>query len=911
MPFQTRRHKRSSEKIAHVTAGMIYKTIGGHVVGGAVHNVMRIVDGAAFASSALLMGIALCNAAFHADWDQTGVLLNDVAASGGSITSVLLAGNSPFDVARPPAGLRALALLMASGVRMAADSPALLADNAFNLLGLSEGAPTLVESLISALSACTVAARLVVLAAAAAYMLEGALVGRVAGPARAAARRRLSLGVVVYGPLLFPLLWAALEGDELDTIAMVSQYALGCAFAAAGWPPLAHRTAVMAGSAAAISGGAMALSQADTGLVTFAGIVFLSSVSVLGAALTIVVPQTAPAGALFRLGNVLCVLSVFFAAVAVTNDWFDATFEPYDINLDVIGNLTFASDTMDDIISRLGDVAQSLDPCSYQETIRLDSSADFVGVTDQTSLQENLRQAREAAAASDSDLSQCVGEAPNFDFVHGVGAGPPQCIEFREQYTDTASDTSSGISDARSDFDALVHGDITTETYVDRACVQAQCQRLTAVTAAALVTSFIPFLSVVSRALTMAVRAAFIVYKIGRRVTRLLPSLRRRVAPLKSLVKRIARLAIVTARRTSPARSSLLMLTPVLTAAAVGLTIVFFQRDSVRRVGLLGVYVPLALSNAVFAGLSYILPSALSRTLAALPAEFVTGTVVEMPGLAALRVCFVMSALGSALCALTALSSAPRRPGGVATRSQITRAAPAGAAAGPNVALAALPFAAAVFYISISSILAHREYLHVSYGPNDDTTSARVELSESIIAQTQTDSLFMEFDDSICGVEAEAVNNILSGALSLLSIKDLVLGVKEALDEGLGAAATFVDDFTDLVDVPTVDIDFDILPRHALHAALHAVPLASATVFVALPLAPRSLAPPLAGAVAYVNLAVTILHALVISILVGVLSADMPFITVRATPGDAFYDAQLSAFLVLLASVGIYVNHAI
>jgi len=670
---------------------------------------------------------------------------------------------------------------------------------------------------------------------------------------------------------------------------------------------------------------------------------------------------------LFKAGNILSIFALLLAVVAYSADWIDFEFNAGSISDTAISQISDAAGRIDGLMDQLADVALILDPCTRKAVTAPDTELAY----DDTSLDDAMRNSRRDAYHGTMEVQECFdGSDPDYPFHPITSTSGYKCAFLYENMTNAREELSEALSDTANGL-GKTYTDTSDEYFVDETCANAQCIALKVITLAAIPLSFLPFVSGPTKAVTMAARATNAVFRIGRKVTKLLPRIVRTKNKIGKLAARIIRLAKPTASTLKPTSNVAVVFLPIVILAGVSLSMLMFRRDIVykeadygrvnregvtRRLSmLLGLYAPLAVAEICFLLVLHFLPTVIEEVLDELPGDFVEPKMELGAGYVCLEMAYVVSLIGVLLTITSVLMSlaqesalgvtrlgfryfragvqrslrwararwARRGAGSLATGADVT--APRGRIV--RVArrllnwnmdlLSGMIFCAPAVYIITRAFMRDEEYLVVSFGANDEVAAANDELLETVLHKERSETMYMDFDDTRCSAVGDIVAGLLSAVGGLDVITDAMGEFASVLTGSLDNAAEFVSKLGDLVefDMQYINVTGEVVSRVALFSLLFAVPILNVCVICAMWVsslvtngADKRIVGGVATFVLYTSVMNVLVHTVLGSLLTAVFSVDMPFVRMNAELGSAFYDTQLACMFTLLAAVSLYVN---
>ena len=587
---------------------------------------------------------------------------------------------------------------------------------------------------------------------------------------------------------------------------------------------------------------------------------------------------------LYKVGNIFCIGAVVFALISIKYEWLDFDFQPAGISQSVVESIEDASQRIDSVVDTLSEVATVLDPCSHRQSMPVVDGT--VTATDESSLDQVLIDARkDVLNRTDFNTHVCVESTFPYNFQN---LNLDQCaslrseIEFERQSLVHTFNSNANLEGLK-DYTQEDHSD--DEFFVDESCVNAKCNALTAITAAAVATSFIPFFSGASKAATMAARAAFRVFKIGRRLTKSLPRMLRKKAKIKKLASRIITLAAATKKHAGFSEDLAVLYLPLALLATASISIIMFRRGVSHKKGtasayqslmnnsvgfrlVVGLYGPLAIAQFAFYLTLRIMPEFINDLLQKLPGVFVTSVLDVNVGYSSLKFAYLLSSVGAAMVSLggilfmfensllavikyiiTSVSYIFNRLLGRSTRTGAEVVQTDGGRCKRvlyklsllltnwnTTYFQPLLFTGPGIYLIVRGIVNKEKYLYVFYGSNDDVARANDEILEVVLHKERSEGMFIDFDSMNCGAVAKLVSAILDAVPGGLSHINLGLSdFTNAISGAFGGAQEFLDQLTQLVDFDLINLELPtIFPEAVIPWLIFGLPLIAAASLVAL-----------------------------------------------------------------------------
>lgn len=578
---------------------------------------------------------------------------------------------------------------------------------------------------------------------------------------------------------------------------------------------------------------------------------------------------------LYKVGNILCIGALFFMLISIRYDWLDFDFQPSSVSRTVADSIEDAAERIDSVVTTLGSVATVLDPCSHRPTIQ--SVSDTVTATDANSLDQVLIDARESIRNTGiDDAAICIEPSTPFNFVN---LGQSQCLNLKTDFDTHRQDLidkfeSNAQLEGLKSYDP--ESDSENELFVDQSCVDAKCTALTVVTVAAVALSFVPFMGGASKAVTMAARAAFRVFKIGRRLTKSLPRMLKKRRKIKKLASRIVRLAAATTGHAGFEEDMAIIYLPLIILATASVSIIMFRRGIKHKPGdgyssllsrsislrlVLGLFGPLALAETAFYLTLHVMPIFVNGILKELPTVLVLSELDVNIGYTSLKLAYFFSASGAILVCLSAILFAFENSLLVAIKYTISgikyvyrKLFRGSAATGADTSTSLskwskckvfcynltmlftnwntpyfqpLVFASPAIYFIYRGIINNEKYIIMSYGSNDDVAKATDEILETVLHKERSEGMHIDFDAMNCGAVAKLVKEIISVVPG--GLPGVNLGLSEftnAISGAFSGAQDFVSHLSDLVDLDFINIELpDIFPSFMIPLLIFGMPI--------------------------------------------------------------------------------------
>jgi len=378
---------------------------------------------------------------------------------------------------------------------------------------------------------------------------------------------------------------------------------------------------------------------------------------------------------LYKLGNILNLVSMMFALVAYLYPWMTFEFKAAGVAEEAIGFVENVQETIDDVTDNVLKVARAINPCAGGESDvrkKFDSDNQLPGGLDDINAQ--MRQWGEGIyIGKDEGRRQCIDNNNQFSVITSGSVGQrSECVEVKYDYDltrerfENRSKGTSAVSSSGTSYDTEAEDN---EYYVDEACVDGICYATIALTVLGFGIAQVPFLGPAGTAVSKISSAAYSVYKVGKKIARYLPRLRRKKKTYQRLAKLLGFFAMKTTSHGLRFTAALAILfLPLILGAGGSITLLMFRRDVFERdeftvnrkltIGLklaVGLFFPLMFINLVFCAIMWAVPAVMDEILRRLPEALVAANLEQGTGLIALRMAYTVAALANAMMLVSAV----------------------------------------------------------------------------------------------------------------------------------------------------------------------------------------------------------------------------------------------------------------
>lgn len=548
---------------------------------------------------------------------------------------------------------------------------------------------------------------------------------------------------------------------------------------------------------------------------------------------------------LYKFGLLLMMISFVFILSSYTVDWFDFKFDRIQIGADIIAKLDEVTATIDEVEEQLFNVVRKLNPCIRRnpnfptEVITDDNVFNPIGTTSQ--IDENLKAERKKMFQRGDDNSLCI-DGNTFDFFNPLPAGNT-CAKLKADQDEMRQRMQEdGIDATVFPETNYEEADFDNDKFIENAaCKAIQCQIMTGVSAAALVVAAIPFAGYAGTMMNLGQRAAFTVFRIGRKIAKFGPRIKKKKDKFKKLKKviRTAGTNSVGKMRFTAAMAGIYL--PAFICIVVAFAVIMFRRDiylstnnrgsytvlrNDKKRGLqnsfkmmVTIFLPMLIVNAAFTAMIYIVPEFLFEVLDLISrTKIVIASGSELPGYTALKMTYLLTTLGSACVCLSAFLfmfagsfvyfftyvKEKIFSAGVRRETKPTDYPPgiskywypiywfADKVLNINTQyLQPVIFSLPVVYIVFDAFINDKDYFSLEYGAGPDMADLKDKLGEGIANRERSEATAQELDNNFCGIVGELVSAIADVALE--AVTTLMSGFAKDIEEAFEGLSSFID----------------------------------------------------------------------------------------------------------------------
>lgn len=598
---------------------------------------------------------------------------------------------------------------------------------------------------------------------------------------------------------------------------------------------------------------------------------------------------------LYKLGLLFMLLSAVFLLSSFTIDWFEFDFKKVTIGADVIEKINDAVNEIDKVQDDLFAIVKKLNPCirpnpNFDNSVGNDLGLDLTPIGTTSQLDANLRDMREEMWNRDDETSLCIDQNANFAFKDPAtltGTLRGHCEKVISDENDTRDQMQrDGIDDDGGTDLAYSDADEDNDKYIeDHRCKERACNAMTGVATAAMLLSIVPFAGKPAMLLNFGQRAAFTVFKVGRKIAKFGPRIKKKKAKFKKLAKILRKAAINGGGPMKFTTAMAGMYLPAFICIVVAMALIMFRRDiylSVNNKGsytalqndkqrglknnfrtLLVIFFPLLIVNAAFTAMLYIVPEFLYKVI-----DLITDTGIliasgeEKPGYTALKMTYLLTTLG---CTCVVASGITYLVAGsfaylltwvkeqVFTVGARRESKPVDYPNGISKFwypvywildkflnlntqyLQPLIFSLPAIYIIFDALVNDKDYFQLLYGAGPDMAEMADSLGEGISNRERTEATVQEMDNQFCGIVGIMVSAIADASLvdltNLLSGFSLKLSIAfDGLEEFLANIEAIIDGLFSPFDLPSIGFMGTFLKNMLIYG----IPIGcSGTIFVA------------------------------------------------------------------------------
>lgn len=625
---------------------------------------------------------------------------------------------------------------------------------------------------------------------------------------------------------------------------------------------------------------------------------------------------------LYKCGCILCTISLLFFAICVFYDWMNIKFTPHKINVDFSANIDIAEVQLDHVLQTLGDIAVVLDPCTKKQ---FKQTNDVTVLNSLSELDNTLKDARRRLHdRGDALSSMCVQPNDPFELVKS-----DECKKVENDYENIKNTLTEEFENNIPPSKEYSPAHFDEETFVDKECRRIQCETLTAVTLAAGATSWVPFFSGVSEGAAMAARAAFKVFKIGRRITKFFPRMRKIRNSIRKLANSMKRLVRATYTKTKYETKQFSLFLPGLILSLIVVSTVMIKREPAQYTSLIenkgtqlafSLYLPLTIGCVTIYISTLVLPTLLENVLDALPKAFVSASMEIQMGFRALQIAYLLNSLGG-ICLATAsilytgvscvgnFFKSTSRIDNFIQRTNVNN----------NYVQPLLVLIPAI-YLSIKAVSLGNPYFDITYSASTNISSFSKSLSNTLLQTERSEHFHFDFDELNCGIVGKIVKELLhvipGDFVSILG--DLFSEFTNGISIAFDSVEDFLNVLKNLVDFEFLHLDLPdvIIPHGLVNWVLFAIPIFSVIALLLLSVIKvyrnnslPKLTMSMCSFILNINMFNIVCQNSIKGTLESILSVEVPFVQIQTVFSDSIFDSILASIFCIISIFVIFLNN--
>lgn len=373
---------------------------------------------------------------------------------------------------------------------------------------------------------------------------------------------------------------------------------------------------------------------------------------------------------LYKTGIIFLVVASIFLIAAVTNNWFEFSFTPVNLGADIERAVKRAEDMIESVVDDIYTVGKTLDPCTRKRSLPSDvdtGNGVVTAVSNDNQLDAQFQESRRALFedVGDADSVCIVKTAGVYDWT-GVGT---RCQQLETKEKNNRNEASGTLNNPDYDVNKpYTDNDKENEYFVDRNCRNTQCNVMTGLAVSALAIASFPFTGAAGYMMNVGSRAAFQLFKIGRKIAKFAPKIWRKRKKIRKFVKVVRSLVVSTKAAFGFTVALTIMFLPVFVGMIVAFALLMFRRDVyVRKTDLkdyqiiraeknergfaltMAVFLPLTVINFAFLMTLTAIPKLFEGIINLMPQTFFSGVMYQDSGFRALILAYSVSFAGSLL----------------------------------------------------------------------------------------------------------------------------------------------------------------------------------------------------------------------------------------------------------------------
>lgn len=592
------------------------------------------------------------------------------------------------------------------------------------------------------------------------------------------------------------------------------------------------------------------------------------------------------ANALYRAGNILSLLSLFFLYIGYMYPWLNVEFNPLaSLTTSVFDNVKAAEDLITGLSNDVFDVVARFDPCYRKKT------AERIDFVDTTGIPSDVNtDLPESEGAYNSELESSLWDiwnegGPRTNCLETFNGGQnirfrgsfdsafnQLCTKFKQDYDQRSQEFRDTQFTQQTDEPqrsyTLADAENEESYFVDQNCRDVQCNVLLGAGIAALSLSAIPFFGVLGTLMKIASKAVHTTFKVGRKIARNLPKLRkvkRRISKIRETVQSLL-ISTYNSLGATPALGAVFL--PVLIGAFVTIVLLVVnrriyinknksklnQRFQLVSAGIrfaLALWFPLVISEGMFLGMFGLYKEMMLAITKALPSSLVESDVDFLPGFEAMRIAYFLGFFGHAIVLLSSITltgsnvvviivtviynsvvkiftpirslfdvKRKQKDGGAKykplrryenTRASLFQSEKVREATSfftklDSIWLWPMLFSLPVFYLYIISFDESYKYVTFEYKANHDLLEKGADLNELNAAREGSATMGMDTQDEGCGLVGKVVMAVVNEVKSLQLVTADLLNFDKLIGTAFDGAEEFLNQIGDLLLFPSIPL---------------------------------------------------------------------------------------------------------
>lgn len=452
----------------------------------------------------------------------------------------------------------------------------------------------------------------------------------------------------------------------------------------------------------------------------------------------------------------------------------------------------------------------------------------------------------------------CVAASDPYSHININDGGT--CQDLYEEFTEKEKEVNDANDRETQDLDRSYNADLAeqdTGYFVNQKCLDIACYVLLGVGIAAIAMSFVPFVGgPIAMTMKITSKATHTLFKIGKKLTRVMGKLRTKRKTIKRIRKVLSKLVVRGTTAMAFTNSMALIFLPVVIGAFIAIILVIVRRKitinprlpeleqrkqkiSMAVRFILGFWAPVLVAEViVFFFLSFI-PVMIQEMLDVIPDSMARGTLYTFAGYDALRICYFVAICGHLLLAasniiyigyqsvfafLYAVWSVykaiiigiyrlivPRKRIKV-TRASVEYNSTVTFFGNWNTKwLLPMIISLPIFWFFINSLSDRSlKYVNFYYGPNAELVGSSKDLADVTISNEQVEGVQESAESESCGVVGQAVTAFIAsiniGRISWGGIVVDMQRFKDKINGALSAAGDTLEELSQLLGIDKLAI---------------------------------------------------------------------------------------------------------